>query len=67
MALCGNELSSAELVTAIGQHSLSGKLKLAIKALLANGLVEYTIPGTPRSRLQKYRLTEKGKLLVPND
>ena len=61
VALCGNELSSAELVAAIGQHSLSGKLKLAIKAMLANGLLEYTIPGKPRSRLQKYRLTGKGK------
>ena len=64
MALCENELSSAELVAAIGQHSLSGKFKLAIKAMLANGLVEYTIPGKPRSRLQKYRLTEKGKPLA---
>ena len=64
VALCDNELSSAELVAAIGQHSLSGKLKLAIKAMLANGLIEYTIPNKPRSRLQKYRLTEKGKAIL---
>ena len=63
-ALCENELSSAKLVAAIGQHTLSGKLKLAIKAMLANGLIEYTIPNKPRSRLQKYRLTEKGRSVL---
>ena len=28
---------------------------------LADGLVEPTIPNKPNSRLQKYRLTEKGR------
>jgi hypothetical protein len=32
-------------------------------ALTAN-LIEYTIPGKPRSRLQKYRLTASGKALI---
>jgi len=32
--------------------------------MLAEDLIEYTIPDKPTSRLQKYRLTEKGRKLL---
>jgi hypothetical protein len=35
-----------------------------IEPALAQGLVEYTIPDKPNSRLQKYRLTAAGQALL---
>ena len=54
-------LSSAEIATALGHKTLSGNVRRALPALREAGLLEFTIPGKPNSRLQKYRLTENGK------
>jgi ATP-dependent DNA helicase RecG len=63
-ALNSGPLSAAELVHQLGLKSKTGALKRSLQELLDNGLVEYTIPDKPSSRLQKYQLTEKGQTLL---
>lgn len=50
----------------LGQRRVSGQLKVVINKLLSDSLVEFTIPDKPNSRLQKYRLTAKGKKQLKN-
>jgi ATP-dependent DNA helicase RecG len=57
-------LSKAELSTSLGHKEISGQLNKIIRELLQNETVEYTIPDKPQSRLQKYRITDKGRRLV---
>jgi ATP-dependent DNA helicase RecG len=56
-------MSSAEIAAALGHKQLSGNLRKALPKLRDSGLIEYTIPESPNSRLQQYRLTEKGKVV----
>ena len=60
-------LSSRDIATALGHKTLSGNLRAIIPHLRALELMEYTIPETPRSRQQKYRLTDKGHALLENE
>lgn len=45
----------------LGQKRVSGRLKIVLQKLLSDALIEFTIPDKPQSRLQKYRLTKKGR------
>lgn len=63
-ALATKPLSANELVIRLNLHSKTGAFKRSIKYLLEAGNIEYTIPGKPNSRLQQYRLTDKGWVLL---
>lgn len=55
------EFSSAEIARKLGKSGVTGALKRTLRRLLADGAAVQTIPDKPNSRLQKYRLTEKGR------
>ena len=54
-------LGKSGISTHLGQKEVSGHLNKVIRGLIGQGLIEYTFPDKPNSRLQKYRLTEKGR------
>ena len=57
-------MSKADLSRRLGQKKISGQLNRVIRLLVADGSIGYTIPEKPRSRLQKYRLTDRGRAAV---
>ena len=62
--LPGGPLSKSELSAELGQKRVSGQLHEVVRQLLAEGMIEYTVPQKPGSRLQQYRLTDKGRTAV---
>ncbi len=62
--LADQPLSKSALSGALGQKEISGHLNRLIRVLLADQTVAYTLPDKPNSRLQQYRITEKGIALL---
>jgi ATP-dependent DNA helicase RecG len=60
-ALSQSALSARALAEALGMRSKTGALKRTIGEMVAEGLIAYTLPDKPSSRLQKYRLTPAGE------
>ena len=58
--LMDGPLSKKELSSSLGQRRVSGQLNKVVRSLLEQGKVGHTLPEKPQSRLQKYRLTDKG-------
>jgi ATP-dependent DNA helicase RecG len=55
-------LSRSELSKKLGHKKISGQLNKILKSLLEEGVVAYTIPEKPASRLQKYKLNSSFKI-----
>ncbi len=56
--------SKREIAQGLGKAKPNRYLDDLMTRLLREGYVEYLIPDKPNSRLQKYRLTRKGKRAV---
>lgn len=57
-------LGRREIASLLNVSPRSGYIKRFLAELAEDGLIELTIPEKPNSRLQKYRLTEKGKIVL---
>ncbi len=61
VALGSGILGKKELAFRLGKSKPTRYLNDLVRKMLRVGLIEYTIPNKPKSRLQKYRLTPKGQ------
>ena len=66
-ALADGERTSASLQKELGLKHRATFQENYIRPALEAKLIEYTIPDKPNSRLQKYRLTEKGRRTIESD
>lgn len=60
----GESLGGTEIRTLLGLKDRTHVRQYYIEPALSAGLIEYTIPDKPNSRLQQYRLTDKGHALL---
>lgn len=58
------EMGREELQNALSLSDRKSFRERYLKPALSDGLIEMTVPDKPNSRLQKYRLTERGRRLL---
>ncbi|MDO9576829.1 MAG: hypothetical protein Q7J16_03010 [Candidatus Cloacimonadales bacterium] len=64
MRKCFNETPTVKLMKIVGRSNRTKFRDQVINPLIEEQLIEMTIPDKPRSKNQKYRLTEKGKRVL---
>jgi predicted HTH transcriptional regulator len=64
LLLKAGEQGKAGMSVGPGHKMVSGEINKQVKRLQESGLIEMTLPEEPNSRLQKYRLTRKARVLV---
>jgi len=64
VSACSGTMSRAELQEKVELKDKMHFIEHYLNPALAEGLIERTIPDKPTSRLQKYRLTDKGRALL---
>lgn len=62
--LANNTLSRQDISIALGQKRVSGQLNKVIQKLIADHLIERTIPDNPNHPAQKFQLTERGTIFL---
>jgi Fic family protein len=65
LAAIQGEMSREALQSALGLLDRKSFRERYLSPALADGLIEMTIPDKPNSRLQQYRLTDKGRQWLP--
>ncbi len=61
---CKGDMGNAEIRESLALSDRKHLREHYIEPSLNSGYIEYTIPGKPNSRLQKYRITAKGRVIV---
>ena len=64
IAFCDVPRSTKELLDKVGRSDRTKFKRFILRVLVDEGILEWTIPDKPNSRLQKYRLTAKGRKLA---
>ncbi|MFH0882489.1 MAG: ATP-binding protein, partial [bacterium] len=64
LRLCRQEQSLVAMMNVVGRQNRTKFRDGLVKPLIEAELLELTIPDKPRSRLQKYRLTENGRQVL---
>jgi len=64
LQVCVMPTSARELMLGVGRADLTKFRTTVLSSMVKDGVLELTVPDKPNSRLQKYRLTSKGRVLA---